>query len=122
MARLTWAKKLNNRIKRNWGIEIDFSKCWQASACGKRTVYDHGTEYPISDDRWHRIYNLLLPATKRDSITINYRVKYDWGSEEDYQYCLRHETEYYGYCYGFININVTTPTGRNKIQIDSRYA
>ena len=122
MARLTWAKKLNNRLKRNWGVKIDFSRCFQASACGKRSTYNHGPEHPISDDRWHRIYDILLPTTKKDSMSIDYRVKYDWGDEEDYQYHLRNESEYYGYCYGYIIIDVTTPTGRKKIQIDSRYA
>ena len=113
MARLTWAKKLNNRLKRNWNVEIDYSKCFQASACGKRSTYDHGTENPISDERWHRIYDLLLPVNKKDSVTINHRIHYDWN--EDYEYALYHETEYYGVCNGFVIITVKTPKGRNKI-------
>ena len=120
MARLTWAKKLNNRLKRNWGIEIDYSKCFNSSACGKRDNYDHGTEYPIPDERWHRIYDMLLPAVKKDSIQIGYNVRYDW--DEDYEYAYKAEREYYGYCYGYIIITVVTPSGRKKIQIDSRYA
>lgn len=120
MARLTWAKKLNNRLKRNWGVEIDFSKCWQASACGKRSYYDHNKEHPISDMRWERIYNQLLSASKKDHISIDYKIKYEW--DEGYEHLYALETEYYGTCYGYAIITVTTPTGRKKIQIDSRYA
>jgi len=120
MARLTWAKKLNNRLKRNWGVEIDFSKCFRAAACGKRNYYDHGNENPISDERWHRIYDLMLPVTKKDSVSIDHRIHYDWN--EDYEQAYRNESEYYGICNGYVIIDVTTPTGRKKIQIDSRYA
>ena len=119
MARLTWAKKLNNRLKRNWGIEIDYSKCFQASACGKRTYYDHGEEHPISDVRWERVYQKLIPATKRDTISIEYNTSYVWS--EDYEDAYYAEREYYGTCDGYAIITVKTPTGRQKIEIDTRY-
>lgn len=119
MARLTWAKKLNNRLKRNWNIEIDYSKCFTASACGKRNYYNHGNENPIPDERWHRVYEEMMSATKKDSVTIEYVVDYAWN--EDYEYAYRSETEYYGVCYGFVLITVKTPTGRNKLKIDSHY-
>ena len=119
MARLTWATKLNNRLKRNWNIEIDFSKCFQASACGKRNNYDHGDEHPISDVRWEAVYHRLLPATKQDTISIEYGTKYEWN--EDYERNYYAETEYYGVCYGYAHIVVRTPTGRIKIDLDTRY-
>lgn len=119
MTRLSWADKLNNRLKRNWNIEIDYSKCFTADACGKRSYYTHGEEHPISDDIWYRIYKEITSATKKDSVTIEYIVDYNWN--EDYEYAYRNETEYYGYCNGFVLITVKTPTGRNKIKIDSRY-
>ena len=117
MARLTWAKKLNNRLKRNWNIEIDYSKCFRAAACGKRSYYDHGTENPIPDARWERVYNKLMAATKRDSVSIDYHLDYEWNDDKDY--ALLMESEYYGTCYGYVVITVKTPTGRNKLQIDS---
>lgn len=119
MAKLTWAKKLNNRLKRNWNIEIDYSKCFTATACGKRDYYDHGKEHPVSDDIWYRIYKELMSATKKDSVTIEYIVNYDW--DEDYERAYKNETEYYGFCYGSVLITVKTPTGRNKIKINSYY-
>ena len=115
MARLTWAKKLNNRLKRNWNIELDYSKCFMAAACGKRSYYDHGTENPISDTRWEYIYKRLLPIHKKDSIQIDYNTEYVWN--EDFEYAVKTETEYYGYCYGYAIITVKTPTGRIKLQI-----
>lgn len=119
MAKLTWAKKLNNRLKRNWNIEIDYSQCFRASACGKRTYFDHGVKNPIPDLRWERVYNLLKSARKVDSIEITYNTRYEW--DENYEFAYKNEMEYYGYCYGFAIITVRTPSGREKLKIDTRY-
>lgn len=119
MARLTWAKKLNNRLKRNWNLEIDFSKCFIAVACGKRDRKTWSSPTPINDERIRRIYNELLRASKRDSIDVCYLNCYDWN--EGWETDRIREVEYYGYYNSYILISVKTPTGRQKLTIDSRH-
>lgn len=117
MAKLTWAQKLNNRLKRNWNVQLPINELGEASACGKRNSYDHSEIQCNDDEKYHRIYNALKKVTKKDHVTINVDSIYLW--DENYMNALRYETEYYGTYCQYAKITVTTPRNRRKLIIDT---
>jgi len=118
MAKLSWAQKLNNRLQRNWGVKLDTAHIGHASACGKRNYYDHDLIQKDGDYKYKMIYKALLKVTKNDNVTITPQSTYEWDERES---ALYRETEYYGTFYNYAVITVTTPTGRHKLRIDTRY-
>lgn len=117
MAKLTWAKKLNNRLKRNWNITIDTDKCGTTKIVGKREDLTDGSFTVVSDETWEKIYRMLRHVNKHHQITLEYSSQIVW--DEDYEQQKVNESEYYGIRHSIVKIIVKTPTGRLKSVIYS---
>jgi len=111
-------KLLQSMVKKYSGKEIGECEIYSADVCGKRSSWSESGDviYLDFDKRTCQkaIDFIRGKRTSKDSLDIQFGEKLSHGDEEDYRIAQYQESEWYGAFYKYMEINVFTPSGKNK--------